>query len=276
MTKLTALAGAACLAVFMAGVSSAQAPLTPAPSGGDSAAGQSAPANQAQPAPAADDAATAAQEEPAPVDPDNMADSLNSQQQLKQTFTLKRTINGKVTDTERRTIIYDKNAPSRPTEAGGSPVKSLLDDFAREVLTRTQAFEEAKIDFARADINRDGALDESEFVPLVMSWSDNKKREAPASDAEAARQREFDAFVDQLAPDEAKAESEQAARRKFQALTNGAALLPRKDYIASYLAEFDAVDANGDGMLRGAELMRFRALNKGEPIASNETAEASQ
>ena len=39
-----------------------------------------------------------------------------------------------------------------------------------------------------------------------------------------------------------------------------------QDYIREYLLDFDSMDENQDTVLTGDELMRFRALNRGETL----------
>lgn len=225
------------------------------------------PAAQAQPQeePAAPEAAA---EAAAPAatgpDPDEMADLLNSRQQIKQTFTVTRTIDGEVTETEQRTVVYSRGGPARPTEAGESAIDSVEAAFDREVLTRTEAFEEAKLDFALADKNRDGRMDEDEFVALALSWRDNAAREAEPADEETARQRQYQAFVEELDPEAAKGEHEEEARRRFAFMAGAAGSISLEDYIREYLLDFDSMDENRDMLLRGGELSMFRALNRGE------------
>ena len=197
---------------------------------------------------------------------DNVADLLNSQQQLQQTFTLRRTINGAVVETDRRTVTYDRTAPSRETEAGGSTLDRLMSTFDGEVLTRTEAFEESKLDFTIADANRDGAMSVEEFSALVASWQETGARTVGAPNAEIARQRQYDAFLAEISPETAKTQSETFAKEKFMFLTGGAQSVSRKDYIREYLLDFDAMDANKDTILKGNELHNFRALNRGEKI----------
>ena len=217
----------------------------------------------AQPQEKAEEPAAEAAAQAGESNPDEMADLLNSRQQLKQTFTVTRTIDGKVTDTEQRTVVYSRDDPVRPTEAGESAAEAVKAAFDREVLTRTEAFEEAKLDFAFADKNRDGKLTEDEFVALALSWRDNAARQAEPTNKEETRQRQYDAFVDSLDPEAAKAEHAEEARQRFSFMTGAAQTFSREDYIREYLLDFDSMDQNGDMMLKGEELMQFRALNSG-------------
>ncbi len=217
-----------------------------------------APADAARPE---EDAAGASQTEASgddgaqeeDVNEDEMADVLNSMQQLQQTFTLKRTIDGEVTQTEKRTITYTDDAPIRASEAGLSPREQMMARFDNEVLTRTEAFEEAKLDFVVADVNRDGLMDADEFAGLVASWRE-KGDLADGSGADA--------------PGDGAKDAEAAARLKFAFMAGASSVLTQKDYIREYLVDFDAMDANGDQFLKSEELADFRAANRGDMMGA--------
>lgn len=207
-----------------------------------------------------------APEEVAEPDPDEMADSLNSAQQLQQTFTLKRTVDGEVVETEKRTVTFSRGTPYRETEAGSTTMERLKASFDGEALTRTEAFEEAKLDFVIADLDRDEAMNAEEFGRLVASWRDNEARQAEAPNQEIARQRQYDAFLSELDPDTAKAQSEAYAKQKFAFMAGAAETMSLQDYIREYLLDFDAMDQDNNMILNDEELMRFRALNRGETL----------
>lgn len=200
------------------------------------------------------------------VEPDNMADFLNSQQQVKQSFTLKRRINGAVVESEKRTVVFDRDKPRLATEAGQSTVEQLRSEFDGELLTRKEAFEEAKIDFTVADVNHDDQMSADEFAALVAGWRDAAARHAPAPTEEIARQREYDAFLAEISDDAAELQTEAYAREKFSFMSGAAEFITKQDYIREYLLDFDSMDANQDMLLNGDELMRFRALNRGETL----------
>ena len=200
------------------------------------------------------------------TNPDEMADLLNSQQQLQQTFTLRRTINGEVVETEKRTVTYDRNTPYRETEAGETTVSRLKAAFDGEALTRNEAFEEAKLDFTIADANRDGVMSIDEFSALAASWRESDARAAKAPNEEIARQREYDAFLAEISPEAAQMQYEAFAREKFTFLTGGAETVSRQAYIREYLLDFDSMDADKDTVLQDEELLKFRALNRGETL----------
>ena len=193
-----------------------------------------------------------------------MADMLNSRQQLKQTYTLRRTINGEVVESEKRTVTLSRDKPYRETEAGVTTVEALKAAFDGELLTRIEAFEEAKLDFVVADVDRDEVMTREEFVRLVDTWREDTARTADAPTQEIARQRQYDAFLSEISPQAADSQSDQYAREKFAFMAGAAETVSRQDYIREYLLDFDTMDANKDTMLRNDELMRFRALNRGE------------
>ncbi|GAB4516453.1 MAG: hypothetical protein Kow00133_00230 [Amphiplicatus sp.] len=206
------------------------------------------------------------QPDEAAINPDEMADQLNKRQQLQQTVIFTRTINGEVVGEEKRTVTYSRGDPLRPSEAGGSAIEDLRAAFDREALTRSEAFEEAKLDFAVADQDRNDRLTAEEFVRLVQSWRENAARAAPSTGEEAARRRQFRAFVEELDPEAAERRAAEQARAKFAYMTGAAPTLAREDYIREYLLDFDAMDQDGDMILQGEELMMFRALNRGETL----------
>ena len=222
-------------------------------------------------------AGPAASETPAPspeeqewLDGEDSADLLNSQQQLQQSFTLERTIDGKVVETERRTVVISPNDPIRTTEAGMTARDRLIAMFDGEVLTRTEAVEEAKLDFTIADLDRDGAMTAEEFAALVKNW---REMEAPqtdarpnAPDAETARQRQYEAFLAEINPQAAEQRSQAHALEKFALMSGAAETMSRKDYIRAYIKAFDAADADQDALLKDEELFRFRARNRGKTI----------
>lgn len=200
------------------------------------------------------------------VNPDEMADMLNSSQQLKQTFTLKRTINGEVVETDKRTVTFSRDMPYRETEARQTTLEQLKASFDGEALTRTEAFEEAKLDFIVADTDRDEAMTAGEFAILVDSWRKNDARTADAPTEEIARQRQYDAFLEELDPSAAQMQTEAYAREKFAFMAGASEAMSLQDYIREYLLDFDSMDADKDTVLTGDELMRFRALNRGETL----------
>lgn len=199
-------------------------------------------------------------------DPDEMADMLNSSQQLQQTFTLKRTVDGEVVETEKRTVTFSRDTPYRETEAGSTTMERLKRSFDGEALTRTEAFEEAKLDFVIADVDRDEAMTAEEFGVLVASWRENEARQAAAPNQEIARQRQYEAFLSEINPDTAQMQDEAYAKQKFAFMAGAAETMSLQDYIREYLLDFDSMDKDQNMVLSDEELMRFRALNRGETL----------
>ena len=199
---------------------------------------------------------------------DEVADMLNSRQQLQQTFTLKRTINGNIVETDKRTVTYSRDEPYRETEAGQTALQKVQAKFDGEVLTRTEAFEEAKIDFTIADLNRDKAMTAEEFAFLVESWRENDARKADAPTEDLARQREFESFLLEINPDAAREQTDAYAKEKFAFLSGASDTVTREGYIREYLLDFDSMDEDKDTILKDMELMRFRALIRGEKLSN--------
>lgn len=200
-------------------------------------------------------------------DPDESADLLNSRQQLQQTFTLQRTINGEVVDRAKRTVTFTRDDPYQETEANPENVTEVLKlRFDGELLTRNEAFEEAKIDFIIADVNRDGAMHADEFAVLTASWVDNDTRNAEAPTEEIARQRHYDHFLAEISSDDIQLKRDTMAKQKFAFMAGASETISREDYIREYLLDFDTMDENNDGILKQEELRRFRAVTRGETI----------
>ena len=191
---------------------------------------------------AADQAPAEISEEADAPNPDEMADLLNSQQQLQQTYTFTRTIDGKVVQREQRTITFDRNDPVRPSESGPTPLEQLKAAFDGELLTRAEALDEATLDFTLADANRDEKMTAEEFAALMQSHARRAEREAGLPDDDRNRQRQYEAFIAEIAPEAAMETISERATRKFSFMAGAATSISRKDYIAEYLLDFDAMD----------------------------------
>ena len=216
--------------------------------------------------PAAENEAGGEADENAEPNPDESADLLNSQQQLQQTFTLKRTINGEVVETKKETVTLSSDAPYRPTEAGETTLQQVRAAFDRQVLTRVEAFEEAKLDFTVADVDRDGLMTSEEFADLVDSWRETGAKAVDAPNEEIALQRQFEALFETVDPEATETQKKAYAEEKFAFMSGAAPSLTREDYIREYLLDFDTFDVNDDTLLKGDELLRFRAANRGETV----------
>jgi len=211
---------------------------------------QDAPSPAGQAAPAADPSE------------DEMADLLNSRQQLSQGVTLKRKVNGEVVETRKETLTYKPGDPLRSSESVISPLDRLKAQFDQDVLTRREALEEAELDFVLADKDRNGWLTEEEFAGLVGEWREGDIRSAALGDTR--RQTRFVDYHDGLAAAAADQLAIDEARAKYQVMVAGRGALTKREFLREVSAGFDAADANEDGLLRDVELIAFRAAARGE------------
>ncbi|MEK7266603.1 MAG: hypothetical protein AAB227_10960 [Pseudomonadota bacterium] len=213
----------------------------------------------AQDAAVAEPAAEAAPAEAPAINEDEMADLLNSQQQIKQDVTLTRSVNGQVVETKKETVVYSKDDPLRDSEAGLSPLEKLKEQFDSQALTRKEALEEAKLDFVVADLDRDDAVSADEFVYLVKGWES-------AEISGSGHGRFIDPYyhVDQ---EEADREHAEQARAKFAAMAGADLTMAKKAFTRKIVDEFEANDLDKDDLLRGDELLKFRAAVRGETVA---------
>jgi Ca2+-binding EF-hand superfamily protein len=163
-------------------------------------------------------------------------------------------------------VTLSPGVPYRATEAGETALQQVRAAFDSEVLTRVEAFEEAKLDFTIADADRNGQMTADEFANLVDSWRANEARQAPAPSEEFARQRQFEALLESVDPESAEAQNQAYAKAKFAFISGASETISREDYIREYLLDFDTMDGDGDTLLQGEELLRFRAANRGETI----------
>lgn len=200
------------------------------------------------------------------ANPDEIADMLNSQQQLTQGVTLKRSVNGEVVESDKRVITYSRDKPYRRTEAEPSEREKLRAQFDGELLTRTEAFDEARLDFVIADTDQNGLMTADEFAALVNSWREkNIRKVAPRNNAEE-RQRNYEDFLEEIDPEAAQMQTAAYAHEKFSFMAGAQETISREDYIREYLLDFDSMDQDKDTMLRNDELAKFRAMNRGETV----------
>lgn len=192
------------------------------------------------------------------INEDEMADFLNSQQQIKQDVTLTRTIDGKIVETKKETIVYSKDDPLRGSEAARSPIENLLAAFSSQAITKKEALDEANLDFVIADQNRDNKVSIEEFAFLVKGWED-------AEIAGSGSGRFVDPYF-HVDRETAAAEHAEQARAKFMAMSGDGAPLGKKAFTRRIAEEFEEHDADKDGLLRAEELLNFRASVRGEPI----------
>ena len=101
------------------------------------------------------------------------AAELNARQRIGQTLTVTRFINGKAVETKKVAVPDGQGMPVRETEAGGRIADIVRAQVDREVLTRREAFEEARLEFNLVDANSDQFLTREEFVSLVEVRQDD-------------------------------------------------------------------------------------------------------
>lgn len=201
----------------------------------------------------------ATEENDGDISEDEMADLLNSRQQLQQTVTFTRTIDGEVVETVQETITYSDDDPIQSTEAGTSIIDQMKEKFDRAALTRNEAFEEAKLDFVVADVDRNNIMTADEFVILVTKWRADQDGHAVEEVLNGISIGDDGTIVRTGNQD-----LDGAARQKFVFMSGMTEVLSQRDYIREYLTDFDAFDANGDSYLNGDELEGFRKANRGE------------
>jgi Ca2+-binding EF-hand superfamily protein len=193
---------------------------------------------------------------------DEMADLLNSRQQLKQDVTLQRSVDGKVIETRKETVIYDHTDPLRSSESAVAPLDRLRAAFDQEALTRREALREAELDFALADKDRNGWLTEAEFGDLVHAWREGDVQSAALGKSNRAIR--FVDFHDGLAEEAADNLAVEEARQKYAAMVAGRGALTKREFMREVSAAFDKFDADQNGLLRETELIAFRASARGE------------
>ena len=218
-------------------------------------------------APAQDAAAPAA----APSE-DEMADLLNSRQQLQQGVTLQRTVDGEVVETRKETVVYDHADPLRSSESAVAPIDRLRADFDQETLTRREALKEAELDFSLADKDRNGWMTDVEFADLVHAWREGDVRSSALGKSDRAIR--FVDFHDGLAEEAADQLAMDEAKRKYAAMVGDRGALTKREFTREVSAAFDRADADQNGLLRDSELIAFRAEARGE-VAHADGVEAA-
>lgn len=114
------------------------------------------------------------------------------------------------------------------------------------VLSRNDVPAIAEADFGAADANADGALTEEEYVtamsrPAVLAAPDGAMDGGELSDPEM----------------------EDRLRLRFGRISGGDGVLTLEELEAALLDDFDAADANGDGVLDQGEIDQFAAARRG-------------
>ncbi len=195
---------------------------------------------------------TAPEDDPAN---ESLAAELTRRHQLKQSFTVKRTVNGEVVETSSETISLNRDRPTLPSEAGKTIEQRLKEAFDRRALTRPEAFEEGKLDFTIGDVDRDGRIDAAEFDRL-LALLNSREPSAPGADSAGEETSIRASFVNELAPVD--------QRVSFASFSGPeGAPLDEKRFTLEFLKVFDAADTDADGVLQGEELTAFRQAFSG-------------
>ena len=182
------------------------------------------------------------------------AAELNARQRIDQTLTVTRFINGKPVETKKVALPTGPGMPVRETEAGGRLADVVRAQVDREVLTRREAFEEARLEFDLVDTNSDQLLTRKEFVSLVEVRQDDPNYASFFTPATTVTNAENSTA---LAQHRAIFDVQGLAAR-FDFVTGVSRVLTKQIFIAEALRDFDSLDANGDAILRDAELIAYR------------------
>ncbi len=144
--------------------------------------------------------------------------------------------------------VAQEKAESAPAEAAAkAETKAIID--AKQVGTRDEAELFAKSEFMQADLDRDGMLDEGEFLAYATV-------RAPMSNkaAETAKEKASDKAQ---APAEAKVES---AEEEFAEISNGDEEISETELVEKRVAQFDEADADDDEELDATERVQFAQM----------------
>lgn len=207
-----------------------------------------------------DDGDASSQQEPAPeaqnaAEPERelTASELNARQRIKQTVTVRRSLNGAAIEKKSIDVPENLDLPTHPTEAGTSLSQIVRDQVDREVLTRREVLSEANLDFILADTDNDRTITGLEFSNL---WTIRREDE---NYREVLTDENGDPY-----PEEAyQLRVASAMGKKFRLMAGMQSGLNRKEYITEVLRDFDSMDANGDYILRDLELLNFRRISVG-------------
>ena len=116
-----------------------------------------------------------------------------------------------------------------------------------QVTTRTDAELYAASEFRQADLDRNGAVDENEFIAYAAV-------KAPLEDAPSGDMTALDGEPEGDAAGPANAEDQ------FAELSKGDGAITETDMVEARVADFEAADANEDEMLDDAERAQFALL----------------
>ncbi len=180
---------------------------------------------------------------------DNIADDLNARRRVNPTATVKRVINGEIVET-KKVPVPDEAYPNQPTEAGMTASEVVRLRIDRETLTRTEAAEEARLDFDVADQNNDSNMSLPELEALFAV--------RPIDPNYAMFFKNGDVRKDEQDP-QLTGETATRLADRFFLMQGTDEKLGETVYVRHVINEFDVVDHDGDGVLKGEELNRFRA-----------------
>lgn len=193
-------------------------------------------------------------------DADNSADDLNARQRIRQTFSVKRRINGEIVEEKTITVPDDARFPTRATEATKDVRQFVRDKVDREVLTRREAVDEADLEFTLADSNIDGEMSKSEYLALYSTRkNDPNYTDFLNFDDDANHNGSEDRYA-AFARADRQTYREAALARRFDLFAGKGSSLNHDDYIRAFLKDFDEMDADKNGMISGAEMVRLRHL----------------
>jgi hypothetical protein len=136
------------------------------------------------------------------------------------------------------------------TTAGAETAAEVQILDAAQVTTRDDAKLFAKSEFAQADLNSDGSIDEGEFV----AYASVRTSAAPA--AVSGEQ----PAGEQTAPAPTETATAATAEQQFAQISNGDETISETELAEVRAEQFDAADSNGDDTLDSQERLQFASL----------------
>ena len=118
---------------------------------------------------------------------------------------------------------------------------------AAQVTTRTDAEIYAASEFKQADLDRNGSVDENEFIAYAAA-------KAPLEDAPAGGMAALEGEP------EGDAAGPASAEEQFAEISKGDDAITETDMVEARVADFEAADANKDDVLDDAERAQFASL----------------
>ena len=233
----------------------------PAPQDGDDVA--DATADELRDAGEPEDAmvADAASEKETPTAPvsdddtetgaDNIADSLNAKQDIKQTMTVTKTVNGEVVETQTVEVPNDPKFAKMPTEAGVTKTQAVLSQAEREILTRTEAAEEAKVDFTLADKDNDGKMTLAEYEGLFVARTIDPNYKPVLAEFKTEDGKDSPLITGDHA---------QVLSDRYHLMSGVDGSVNQSVFLKTFMNDFDLSDRDQSATLTGDELVTFRSL----------------